>query len=583
VRTLNVRNQLTEFYEFVIQEERRKLTMAAALAQVWNALQAIGIVDVEQHDAITDLITSMDVFKIATDDFIKDMCKNICRPGGTLPNPNAEEPGAPAVIPCNGVAISPTAEEHLVLLAHYIRHLKRTSRPYPVQFNPARIYSMIEIKKREKEDKELAKDLTAPTQIEDSKKIRDAFENIAEYLLQIWGTTGVPLAYVICEEEEVPEGPDNNYQDRFEEMIARSPHDEESYAADNAQVRTIIRSCTHGGPAWSWVSAYAWARNGCAAWFALHSHYLGPTNQLKIMTQAEGDLESKFYNGERRGFTFERFAEIHQQAHTDMEEFGEPLTEAAKVRKFLKRIQAPFLNSAVAIVCANPSLKNDFEATVNFLSEFVEEQNQAQLRNILSGRSGHGQGQGKGSGRGNKGCGGRGGNKGVFNKGSTSGMVDRYYTFDEYKTMNAEQKRHLHTLREEAGGKRRNASGVNSKDKDDKKKLKISHNDTNSLTSKSSTGRSMSQRNSWQLPKVSVVSIRPISIQSLESAIISHVELDSHADTCCVGRHAYIYFKKPLKQLMFLHFYLHLVKPGLYQLSLLHLFLIILTHMRHLF
>jgi hypothetical protein len=91
------------------------------------------------------------------------------------------------VIPRNGVAISPTAEERLILLAYYVRHLKRTSRPYPVQFtvNPARIYLMMEIKKREKEDKELAKDLTAPTQIEDLKKIRDAFENIAEYLLQI--------------------------------------------------------------------------------------------------------------------------------------------------------------------------------------------------------------------------------------------------------------------------------------------------------------------------------------------------------------------------------------------------------------
>jgi hypothetical protein len=97
------------------------------------------------------------------------------------------------------------------------------------------------------------------------------------------------------------------------------------------------------------------------------------------MTQAEGDLEAKFYKGEHRGFTFERFAEINQQAHTDMEEFGEPLTEAAKVRKFLKHIQAPFLNSAVATVCANPSVKNDFEAIVNFLSEFIEEQNQAQL------------------------------------------------------------------------------------------------------------------------------------------------------------------------------------------------------------
>jgi hypothetical protein len=57
----------------------------------------------------------MDVFEIATDDFIKDVCKNICRPWGTLQNPNAEEPRAPVVIPLNNVAISPTAEERLVL------------------------------------------------------------------------------------------------------------------------------------------------------------------------------------------------------------------------------------------------------------------------------------------------------------------------------------------------------------------------------------------------------------------------------------------------------------------------------------
>jgi hypothetical protein len=74
-------------------------------------------------------------------------------------------------------------------------------------------------------------------------------------------------------------------------------------------------------------------------------------------------------------------------------------------------------------------------------------------------------------------------------------MVDRYYTFDEYKIMNAEQKRHLHTLHEEAGGKHQNASGVNSKDNDNKKKSKTRHNETNSLTSKSLAGPSMSQRN----------------------------------------------------------------------------------------
>jgi hypothetical protein len=65
--------------------------------------------------------------------------------------------------------------------------------------------------------------------------------------------------------------------------------------------------------------------------FALRLHYLKPTNQSTFMTQAEGDLEAKLYNRERFGFAFERFAEIHQQVHMDMEEFGELLTEAARV------------------------------------------------------------------------------------------------------------------------------------------------------------------------------------------------------------------------------------------------------------
>jgi phosphoglycolate phosphatase-like HAD superfamily hydrolase len=75
------------------------------------------------------------------------------------------------------------------------------------------------------------------------------------------------------------------------------------------------------------------------------------------MNKAEGDLENKFYSGERRNFSFERFAEIHQQAHTNLDEFGEPLTEAAKVRKCLKRIKAPSLKSAIATVRATTALK----------------------------------------------------------------------------------------------------------------------------------------------------------------------------------------------------------------------------------
>jgi hypothetical protein len=111
------------------------------------------------------------------------------------------------------------------------------------------------------------------------------------------------------------------------------------------------------------------------------------------------------------------------------------LTEAAKVRKFLKRIKAPSLESAIATVCATAALKNDFEATVNYMSKFIDKQNQAQVRNISSASTGRGVRGGRG-GRGGcggrHGQGGRGGGKGrLFNNGSTSGMTDRYYSFEE--------------------------------------------------------------------------------------------------------------------------------------------------------
>jgi hypothetical protein len=150
------------------------------------------------------------------------------------------------VIPRSGVAISPTAEERLIFLGYYIRHLKRTSRPIPGQFVAARVLSMAEIKRREEEDKTLAKDATALSTIDDLKKIREAFENIEDYLSKVRGTTGVPLRHVIRNDDEVPDDPDNMYPSVLDKMIDRYPHDGEDFAADNNQVWSVIRACTHG-------------------------------------------------------------------------------------------------------------------------------------------------------------------------------------------------------------------------------------------------------------------------------------------------------------------------------------------------
>jgi len=54
------------------------------------------------------------------------------------------------------------------------------------------------------------------------------------------------LRHVIRNDDEVPDDPDNMYPSVLDKMIDRYPHDGEDFAADNNQVWSVIRACTHG-------------------------------------------------------------------------------------------------------------------------------------------------------------------------------------------------------------------------------------------------------------------------------------------------------------------------------------------------
>ncbi len=69
-------------------------------------------------------IDVLEEIKLLTDDDIKNLCKVKRQPGGVIPEPN---PGDP---PVNnpGTPINLRAENHLKLLAFYLRHQKRISK-----------------------------------------------------------------------------------------------------------------------------------------------------------------------------------------------------------------------------------------------------------------------------------------------------------------------------------------------------------------------------------------------------------------------------------------------------------------------
>ena len=60
-------------------------------------------------------------------------------------------------------------------------------------------------------------------------------------------------------------------------------------------------------------------KNGRAAYWALHDHYLGPSNVDNMASTAEKALLTAQYDGERRNWNFESYVSLHQQQHVILE------------------------------------------------------------------------------------------------------------------------------------------------------------------------------------------------------------------------------------------------------------------------
>ena len=59
-------------------------------------------------------------------------------------------------------------------------------------------------------------------------------------------------------------------------------------------------------------------------------------------------LDHLHYEGERKGFTFEKFVEKHNECYLELSRHNEPVYEEKKVREFLNRINPPELQAANA-------------------------------------------------------------------------------------------------------------------------------------------------------------------------------------------------------------------------------------------
>jgi hypothetical protein len=247
----------------------------AELVLVRGVLVLMGFT-VDGANAMTDDgLSSWEELSLQTDDDIESVCKSIRKPGGGE----------------DGTTVTHTAESNVKLLCYYLRHQKRRSlAPVHTNMMLVNIRRLRSLRDQEKDHKEPK----AP-EINDKDWPR-TIESIEEYLAECLGVTKIPLAYVIRDSIEPVDAPQTGWPTHQHEMIGRSPIVvnaqavplvyTEHFMTDNTTVWSKIVSMTRDHECWTYVRSFLRAKDGRAAFKALHTHYLGVNNVDTLSTNA---------------------------------------------------------------------------------------------------------------------------------------------------------------------------------------------------------------------------------------------------------------------------------------------------------
>ena len=164
--------------------------------------------------------------------------------------------------------------------------------------------------------------------------IRKTLEDIDEWAKNSYGSTGLPLAYILRWHADLPEhvdgeeDPGYGLPSRKEEMIRRGPHAGPVYPPDNNAVWSCLRHVFYNGPVKNWIKGFANAQDGRNAYYAIKDHYLNTGFQNRIKAQADHTLNTIFYNGKSKGFSFEKFTSKLKGAFLDLAEHGDVINSS---------------------------------------------------------------------------------------------------------------------------------------------------------------------------------------------------------------------------------------------------------------
>ena len=184
----------------------------------------------------------------------------------------------------------------------------------------------------------------SPGPLEREAKWKEWEEKFVNYLRLHLGASGVPLSYVVRDNDN----PDRTtiHGDFITQTIACAPLNGEHFDADKLTVYNFIVSFTTGQPSGDWVKDTTRHANGRISMRALRDHFLGEGNATRSLASAKNLRATLHYKNER-SMAFETFLTQCQRMFNIFTQENEPMTEEAKIRFLFQAIQHKDLLVAV--------------------------------------------------------------------------------------------------------------------------------------------------------------------------------------------------------------------------------------------
>ena len=243
-------------------------------------------------------------------------------------------------------------------------------------------YQRADVRKIEKDQSDTVSKAADPGKFKDERKWSEWEPAFTNYLSTIPGVNGIPLSYVI-REIEIPDRA-VDYPSFNEKAIACAPLNGSNFQADARRVHQLLKSFLQTETAEQWIKPLARRQSGRDDMIALRNHYSGEGNTSRRIAQAERYRDTLHYKNEK-ALSFSSFLDLFQKMVNLFADEGEHLTEQAKVRMLLKKVEHPQLQDAVSALRIRAQLDTvTFTECANHLSAIVSELPDHQLSRKVS-------------------------------------------------------------------------------------------------------------------------------------------------------------------------------------------------------